>query len=53
MLLSTLYRSYNDGYLGGQRKPIHKVGRGSVCKLLTNGKQLTAFPLDVRLGTEP
>ena len=23
------------------------------CKLLTNGMQLPAFPLDVRLGTEP
>ena len=23
--LSTLYRSYHDGYLEGQRKPVHRV----------------------------
>ena len=28
--LSTLYRSYHDGYLEGQRKPVHKVHQGSV-----------------------
>ena len=30
MSLSTMYRSYHDGYLEGQRKPIHTVGQGSV-----------------------
>ena len=30
MLLSTLYRSYHDGKLEGQRKPVHTVGQGSV-----------------------
>ena len=29
-LLSTLYRSYHDGLLEGQRKPVHTVGQGSV-----------------------
>ena len=28
--LSTLHRSYHDGNLGGQRKPVHTVGQGSV-----------------------
>ena len=28
--LSTLYRSYQDGYYSGQRKPVHTVGQGSV-----------------------
>ena len=28
--LSTLYRSYHDGQFGGQRKPVHTVGQGSV-----------------------
>ena len=26
----TLYRSYHDGQLEGQRKPVHTVGQGSV-----------------------
>ena len=26
----TLYRSYHDGYLEGERKPVHKVCQGSV-----------------------
>ena len=26
---NTLYRSYHDGYLEGQRKPVHTVGQGS------------------------
>ena len=30
MLFSTLYRSYHDGKLEGQDKPVHKVGQGSV-----------------------
>ena len=29
-LLLTLYRSYHDGELEGQRKPVHTVGQGSV-----------------------
>ena len=29
-LLSTLYRSYHDRLLKGQRKPVHTVGEGSV-----------------------
>ena len=49
---STLYRSYHNGQLGGQRKPVHTVGQGSVLKLPTNGKQLPAFPLEVGPGTE-
>ena len=28
--LSTLYRSYHDGYLEGQRKPVHIVCQGAV-----------------------
>ena len=28
--LSTLYRSYHDRYLEGQRKPVHTVCQGSV-----------------------
>ena len=28
--LSTLYRSYHDGLLEGQRKPVHTVRQGSV-----------------------
>ena len=28
--LSTLFRSYHDGQLEGQRKPVHTVGQGSV-----------------------
>ena len=28
--LSTLYRSYHDRELEGQRKPVHTVGQGSV-----------------------
>ena len=29
-LLSTQYRSYQEGELEGQRKPVHTVGQGSV-----------------------
>ena len=33
---------------------IHTVGvKVLYCKLLTNGKQLPAFPLEAVLGTEP
>ena len=28
--LSTLYMSYHDGWMEGQRKPVHTVGQGSV-----------------------
>ena len=28
--LLTLYRSYHDGQLEGQRKPVHTVGHGSL-----------------------
>ena len=27
---NTLCRSYHDGYIYGQRKPVHTVGQGSV-----------------------
>ena len=27
--LSTMYRSYHDGLMEGQRKPVHTVGQGS------------------------
>ena len=30
MSFSTLYRSYNNGQLGGQRKPVYTGGHGSV-----------------------
>ena len=30
MSLSTLDRSYHIGEFGGQRKPVHTVGQGSV-----------------------
>ena len=51
--LSTLYRSYHDGWLEGQRKPVHKFVRVLYCKLPTNGKQLPAFPLEAMPGTNP
>ena len=35
---------------GSWRKPVHTV---LYCKLATNGKQLLAFPLVARPGTEP
>ena len=42
--LSTLYRSYHDGWLGGQRKPVHTVGQGSVfvnCRATASNYQLS------------
>ena len=43
MSLSTLYRSYHNGKLEGQRKPVHKLVKVLYCKLPTNGKQLPAL----------
>ena len=49
--LSTLYRSYHDGKLEGQRNI--QLVKVLYCKLQTNGKQLPAFPLEVGPATEP
>ena len=45
MLLSMLYRSYHNQYI--------EFVRVLYCKLLTNGKQLPAFPLKAVPGIEP
>ena len=53
MFLSGLipYQLYFDGYLEEQMKPVYTVGQGSVL-LLTNDKQLAAFPFEVRMESE-
>ena len=39
------------GSFYGQRKPVHTIGvKVLYCKLLTNSKQLPAFPLEVGSG---
>ena len=30
VVFNTLYRSYHNGWIHGQRKPVHTVGQGSV-----------------------
>ena len=42
--LSTLYRSYHDGKLEGQRKPVNTVGQGSVLKTADQRQATTSFP---------
>ena len=52
--LSTLYRSYHDASLEGQRKPVRTVGdKVLYYNLQTNSKQLPAFPLEAVPGTKP
>ena len=41
-----------DSFVGRGNQYIQLV-KGLYCKLQTNGKQLPAFPLEVRLGTKP
>ena len=52
--LSTLYRSYiTTGSWEGRGNQYLQLVKVLYCKLPTNSKQLPAFPLEVRLGTEP
>ena len=52
-MLSTLYRSYNNRYsFMGRGNQYIQLVKVLYCKLLTNGKQLPAFPLEVGPGTE-
>ena len=54
-MLSTLYRSYHDGQLEGQRKPVVlyiQLVKVLYCKLPTNSKQLPVFPFEVIPGSE-
>ena len=44
MSLSTLYRSYHDGWSEGQRKPVHTVGQGSVLYTADQRLGTTSFP---------
>ena len=44
MSLSTLYRSYHNGKLEGQRKPVHTVGQGYVLLTAEQQQASTSFP---------
>ena len=51
--LSTLYRSYHDGSWKGIGNQYIQLVKVLYCKLPTNGKQLSAFPLEFGPGSEP
>ena len=42
--LSSLYRSYHNGELEGQRKPVHTVGQSSVLLTVDQRQATTSFP---------
>ena len=59
MLLSTLHRSYQDGWFCGQRKPVHTVGQSPEFEPPTSAVRgqcaITVAPwsLSVDKGNEP
>ena len=50
MSLATLYRSYHDGKLEGQWKPVHTVGQGSVLYTADQRQATTRFPTGGQAG---